>query len=1053
MPCKKVVTTLYLVILVILYLPKSCAANSLNKIARSGSSRSSIEDELGVSVSEITEIVTSKEANFKLLTDSGAIVNNDVNAPALIYTIFLCLIPIATIIGNVLIITAVLRFRTLHTAINFLILGLAVADLFVALFVMPFAVYVYMHRGNWLLGYKMCDIYMASDVACSTASILLLAVISFDRYRAVSAPIEYSRQSKNIKRVIFILIAIWIISIALASPIVLGMNSRPHDASEFECRLYSAAFSIASSIISFVIPCCIVLFVYIRIMMALRQRQRAAKQRRAANAGQGFRGDALRSFKEQNQENSKEEAGRIVAAPAVSMMMMALPSMSKRMQKMENPKENLESTEEDFEEYENGSGDSDDEYDSSSSLSDQKNDSRKTIMLANVAKVLDPSCSYTLLFSSMEMNKNNNRRKSFHVKRPKNTVKLSEQRRHSNVNCWKIQPETPLATSISSKFSFPNFTSIRKEKTIPAVISNIHTMLSTTSIQSLIPSARRTVSPSRKLSSKQTSPNDVRNTLDYYTRPLPHPHTAPTYRRCLSTATDPGIKKPIEMKRTNSDATSSDLYKLNHSLKPVELMCENLATSTQLIAHSVAENVNYLLPDNNGDGECANLVTNRYLDTSKSTTSIKSTDCEESSSLKDSVSSDSLHIQVKKRCYHKGRKEGPTKDKKRHFFSLRIKTFGEDKGGKCDIENGFKQGKGNGNEKTIFSSMMKKISLKKAAPSLELPEDLSNFSQQEMLINRGHLLANTYNGQELFIVNNYISTDASTQEIGHSPAPLATDEIDSQSISNSIHSGTTYKSHDISNNHENNILYGLKTLDDPVLASLHEFDEDEHLNSKIDGDCNSLPSNGTKVQLSFDENEIRTIKNSRQCSLSMNPALVIETTSVEAKEMRSDSTVDSLNKHQLEHGMKLSVASKVSDIKNKYINKIEEPENNNRRLSITTSRKSMKRKESSMKRKVNKVQRKEKRATKTLGIVVGIFLICWVPFFSLNIINGICTLSNAETCQVGFNPFFYTTWTGYVNSFLNPIIYSIFNTEFRRAFKSILMGTGGRSRWPIARNS
>ena len=53
------------------------------------------------------------------------------------------LIPTATILGNFLVIISVLRFKALHSAINFLILGLAVADLMVALFVMPYAVYVY----------------------------------------------------------------------------------------------------------------------------------------------------------------------------------------------------------------------------------------------------------------------------------------------------------------------------------------------------------------------------------------------------------------------------------------------------------------------------------------------------------------------------------------------------------------------------------------------------------------------------------------------------------------------------------------------------------------------------------------------------------------------------------------------------------------------------------------------------------------------------------------------------------------------------------------------
>uniref|UniRef100_A0A914RQ74 G-protein coupled receptors family 1 profile domain-containing protein n=1 Tax=Parascaris equorum TaxID=6256 RepID=A0A914RQ74_PAREQ len=104
-------------------------------------------------------------------------------------------------------------------------------------------------------------------------------------------------------------------------------------------------------------------------------------------------------------------------------------------------------------------------------------------------------------------------------------------------------------------------------------------------------------------------------------------------------------------------------------------------------------------------------------------------------------------------------------------------------------------------------------------------------------------------------------------------------------------------------------------------------------------------------------------------------------------------------------------------------------------FAVRIVKRTMIRKESSLKRKS----------------VCRIFLICWVPFFSMNILNAICIKIDSEVCQIGYGPFFYSTWIGYMNSFMNPIIYTIFNTEFRRAFKSILLGrkqSRGRMRLP-----
>lgn len=72
------------------------------------------------------------------------------------------------------------------------------------------------------------------------------------------------------------------------------------------------------------------------------------------------------------------------------------------------------------------------------------------------------------------------------------------------------------------------------------------------------------------------------------------------------------------------------------------------------------------------------------------------------------------------------------------------------------------------------------------------------------------------------------------------------------------------------------------------------------------------------------------------------------------------------------------------------------------------------------------------KAAITVGVIMGVFLVCWVPFFCVNIVAAFC-----KTC-IGGQTFKILSWLGYSNSAFNPIIYSIFNTEFREAFKRLL---------------
>uniref|UniRef100_A0A915LBN3 G-protein coupled receptors family 1 profile domain-containing protein n=1 Tax=Romanomermis culicivorax TaxID=13658 RepID=A0A915LBN3_ROMCU len=63
---------------------------------------------------------------------------------------------------------------------------------------------------------------------------------------------------------------------------------------------------------------------------------------------------------------------------------------------------------------------------------------------------------------------------------------------------------------------------------------------------------------------------------------------------------------------------------------------------------------------------------------------------------------------------------------------------------------------------------------------------------------------------------------------------------------------------------------------------------------------------------------------------------------------------------------------------------------------------------------------------------MGVFLICWLPFFIANIVQSLCNCISSSI-------FTTLTWFGYANSLANPIIYQIFNKDFRTAFKKILL--------------
>ncbi|KAM6971787.1 alpha-2C adrenergic receptor-like [Aplochiton taeniatus] len=183
-----------------------------------------------------------------------------------------------TIVGNVLVVIAVLTSRALKPPQNLFLVSLASADILVATLVMPFSLANEL-MGYWFFGKVWCDIYLALDVLFCTSSIVHLCAISLDRYWSITQAIEYNLK-RTPKRVKCMIVVVWLISAVISFPPLLTMDRSSSDISP-QCQLNDETWYILySSIGSFFAPCIIMILVYIRIYQVAKTRTRTLSEKK-----------------------------------------------------------------------------------------------------------------------------------------------------------------------------------------------------------------------------------------------------------------------------------------------------------------------------------------------------------------------------------------------------------------------------------------------------------------------------------------------------------------------------------------------------------------------------------------------------------------------------------------------------------------------------------------------------------------------------------------------------------------------------------------------------
>ena len=210
-------------------------------------------------------------------------------AHLLLTSVVLGIIILATIVGNVFVIAAIVLERNLRNVANYLIASLAVADLLVAALVMPLAAVNEVSSG-WFLGREACDAFISFDVLCCTSSILHLVAISLDRYWAVTR-VDYIH-NRSARRILVMVAASWGVSALISLP-PLFVGHTPHrdpDISGICLISQDWAYTVFSTLGAFYLPMIVMSVIYARIYRTAQHRIRKRTFRRQAYSDAARRG-------------------------------------------------------------------------------------------------------------------------------------------------------------------------------------------------------------------------------------------------------------------------------------------------------------------------------------------------------------------------------------------------------------------------------------------------------------------------------------------------------------------------------------------------------------------------------------------------------------------------------------------------------------------------------------------------------------------------------------------------------------------------------------------
>ncbi|XP_045493515.1 RYamide receptor-like [Colias croceus] len=189
-------------------------------------------------------------------------------------------ISVLAVIGNFLVMWVVATSRRMQSVTNCYIANLALADIVIGLFAIPFQFQAALLQ-RWLLPHFMCAFCPFVQALSVNVSVFTLTAIAVDRHRAIITPLS-AHTSKRVAKVIIVFI--WILALSLAAPMAMSWEVVMEEEQDPVSKVfYEKPFCTASEfgsnslaiyrlllyVFQYVIPLCVITFAYAHMAMKL----------------------------------------------------------------------------------------------------------------------------------------------------------------------------------------------------------------------------------------------------------------------------------------------------------------------------------------------------------------------------------------------------------------------------------------------------------------------------------------------------------------------------------------------------------------------------------------------------------------------------------------------------------------------------------------------------------------------------------------------------------------------------------------------------------------